>query len=117
MKLITKDIEKQLVANYLETQSHALLGDPDGRHHKPVLKLFGGSSATWLITEKDGDMLFGLCDLGMGTPELGYVSLSELESIKFPPFGLPIERDSWFEPRQTIAEYAKEARELGYIKS
>ena len=65
----------------------------------------------------NGDTMFGLCDPGMGAPELGYVSLSELESIKFPPFGLPIERDIHFEPRQTISEYAKEARELGYIKS
>jgi len=114
MKLLTKAIEKQLVANHLKTYDQ---DEPDGSYHKPVLKLFGGSSATWLITEMDGDTLYGLCDLGLGTPELGYVSLSELESIRFPPFGLPVERDGWFEAGKTIAEYAEEARRLGYIKA
>jgi hypothetical protein len=41
-------------------------------------------------------MMFGWCDLGMGCPELGYVSLSELEEAKFPPFGLGVERDIYF---------------------
>ena len=40
----------------------------------------------WQITEgsQEGEdwLLFGLCDLGMGFPEWGYVYLSELESIK-----------------------------------
>jgi len=106
MKLITKAIEKQLEAN------SARRDDPT---NKPVLKLFGGAACTWLISEKDGDELFGLCDLGFGTPELGYVSLSELESLKMPPFGLPVERDAWFEANKTLSEYADEAKEHGRI--
>lgn len=106
MKLITKAIEKKLLAN-------AKIGDASKT--KPVLKLFGGSACTWLISEMDGDLLFGLCDLGLGEAELGYVSLSELESIKFPPFGLPVERDAWFEADKTLAEYADEARVAGRI--
>ena len=111
MKLITKAIEKQLEANHLRSIA--------AKPVKPVLKLFGGSSATWLITDidPDGDTLFGLCDLGMGTPELGYVSLSELKSIKFPPFGLPIERDRWFEADKTLTDYWLESKECGFIKS
>ena len=50
----------------------------------PVVKLFTpDASATWLLTEldpADPDLAFGLCDLGLGCPELGYVRLSELES-------------------------------------
>jgi|21_taG_2_1085346.scaffolds.fasta_scaffold111166_1 hypothetical protein len=86
---------------------------------KPVVKLFGGSSCTWLLTEvnPDTNIAFGLCDLGQGSPELGYVSLDELESVKFPPFGLPIERDMHWEASKTITEYAEESRSLGYIKS
>ncbi len=34
--------------------------------------------------------MFGLCDLGC--PELGYVSLNEMEAVKG-PLGLGIERD------------------------
>ncbi|MBR0868248.1 DUF2958 domain-containing protein [Bradyrhizobium diazoefficiens] len=45
--------------------------------HVPVAKFFArDAQATWLITEVDPDepdRLFGLCDLGQGCPELGYV--------------------------------------------
>ena len=51
MKLITKDIERQLKANNMK--------DTLGR---PVVKLFGGGAFTWLISkmEDDGDTMFGL---------------------------------------------------------
>ena len=100
MKLITKELAKKLEAN-------AAL---DEMERVPVLKLFGGGACTWLISEREGDMLFGLCDLGHGFPELGYVSLTELENLRFPPFGLPIERDRYFTPEKTLSEYAEEAR-------
>ena len=48
----------------------------------------------WWITEgsPEGDdfIMFGLCDLGF--PELGYVSLDELQAVRG-PLGLGIERD------------------------
>lgn len=65
----------------------------------PVVKLFtpdGG--ATWLLTEidpDDHDHAFGLCDLGLGMPELGWVSLYELATVRG-GLGLPIERDLSF---------------------
>ncbi|WP_426127674.1 DUF2958 domain-containing protein [Pararhizobium sp. PWRC1-1] len=45
--------------------------------------------------------MFGLCDLGMGEPELGYVLLSELEEIKGPG-GIPIERDLNWSPTKPL---------------
>ena len=49
---------------------------------RPVVKLFTpDGAATWLLTEIDPayqDIVFGLCDLGMGCPELGSVSLAVL---------------------------------------
>lgn len=55
------------------------------------------SNATWYITEFDGrDEMFGLADLGF--PELGYISLSELENLN--RNGLPlVERDLRFRPQ------------------
>jgi len=87
MKLITKTIRTKLEKNYREHNDEDV-----------VLKLFGGSNCTWLITqiEPDGDTLCGLADIGHGICEYGTVSLSELQSIKFPPFGLGIERDMFF---------------------
>lgn len=112
-KLITKEIDRQLLAN----GARSARGE-DTSDVKPPLKLFNPcGAATWLISERDPgdpDILFGLCDLGFGTPELGSLSLSELAAIRL-PFGLKIERDIHFEPSMTLAEYADEARKLQRI--
>lgn len=116
MKLLTIKIRDQLLKNCLGTKRAQSLGLP-GHDHKPVLKLFNPwGSATWLITEMlpDGDTLFGLCDLGMGEPELGYVSLAEIQSVRG-PLGLGIERDIYFKADKTLSEYADEARKVGRI--
>ena len=89
----------------------------DGSHFEPVVKLFTpDGNATWLITEidTDGDTMFGLCDLGMGEPELGYVSLTEIKGIRG-RFGLPVERDAHFKAHGTIGQYAARARSAGRI--
>ena len=51
-----------------------------------MVKIFNPTgSSTWLIHSMDPhdeDTLFGLCDHGFGFPELGYVSLSELQEVR-----------------------------------
>ena len=91
-KLITADIQKKLEKNYQKTFETGVTQDV-------VLKLFGGSNCTWLITEiePDGDTMWGLADIGHGFCEYGTVSLRELKSVKFPPFGLGVERDRYFD--------------------
>jgi hypothetical protein len=68
-----------------------------------VVKLFTpDAGATWLLSELDpdsSDRAFGLCDLGLGSPELGYVSLSELTTLRG-RLGLPVERDRFFHPNK-----------------
>ena len=85
---------------------------PDGTDHVPVVKFFDPSgAATWLITEvrpDDHDALFGLCDLGMGFPELGYVSFAELAEVRN-RLGLPLERDLFFTARHPLSVYAAAA--------
>ena len=55
-------------------------------------------SGTWLILEFDGkDTLFGFTHILEG--ELGYSSLSELQSFKG-SFHLGIERDLYFQPQR-----------------
>ena len=114
MKLLTKAIEKKLRDNNKLLESDF----ETDRRFKPVVKYFNPCGAgTWLITELDEDgRMFGLCDLGQGTPELGYVMLDELQNLRL-PFGLSIERDLHFEADKTISKYAEEARSLGYIKA
>ena len=60
---------------------------------RPAVYLFGGSDAAWILWEHSGGMAFGLCDLGLGFPELGSVSINELKEVRFPPFGLRVEMD------------------------
>lgn len=67
------------------------------------LRYFAGGSAQWLIAEYDPHSLimFGHCDLGLGFPEWGYVSLVELCELQArTPQGLPLyaERDLYFTP-------------------
>ena len=82
------------------------------------MKLFNPcGSATWLLTEldpDDPDLAFGLCDLGMGCPEIGSVLLSELGGYRG-PIGLGIERDLHWSPRGTLMDYARAAWGAGCI--
>ena len=104
MKLLTKAHETQLRKNY-----EANLKGEGGIDFQPVVKLFtANAGATWLLSELSPDgMLFGLCDLGHGFPELGYVSLADFEKL---PSNLLLERDQWFTATKTLSEYAEEAR-------
>jgi hypothetical protein len=94
---------------------NALAGERD---HFPVVKLFTpDAGATWLLSECDPDepdRLFGLCDLGLGCPELGYVSLAEIIGVRG-RLGLPVERDLHFVAEKPISAYAEEARKQGRI--
>ena len=115
MKFITKALTEQLLANGRAQRAAIDRGD-EALDFKPVIKLFTpDAQCTWLLTELDSDGLgFGLCDLGMGEPELGYVSLLELTAVRG-KLGLPIERDLHFEAGKSISAYAEEARQLRRI--
>jgi Protein of unknown function (DUF2958) len=87
-----------------------------GKDHPPVVKLFlPGTGFTWLLTEldpEDEDSAFGLCDLGMGFPELGYVYLPEILELSTP---FKVERDLNFEGKYPISVYASAARVVDHI--
>ena len=106
MQLLTQDQRARLIAN------GQCRGD-----HVPVVKFFSPvGAATWLFSEldEDGDILFGLCDLGFGCPEMGSASLVEIAAVTL-PFGLTIERDLCFAGRFPLTVYADAARLCGGI--
>ena len=106
MLLLTQDQRARLIAN----------GKSRG-DYVPVVKFFNPvGSGTWLFSEldEDGDILFGLCDLGFGCPEMGSASLSEIAAVSL-PFSLTIERDLCFEGRFPLTIYADAARVAGRI--
>src|SRR5690606_26242144 len=88
--MIPRSLFNELLANGMETAR--------GREcdFHPVVKLFDpNGSAVWLLAEIDPaepSRAYGLCDLGQGFPELGYVDLGELATVRS-GFGLPVEID------------------------
>lgn len=99
--------------------------DGNTEDFQPVLKFFNPcGAATWLISEitdqgedMDGNhdvIMFGLCDLGFGSPEMGSVSYNEIRSVRLPG-NMGIERDIHFTATKTLTEYADDARAAGRI--
>lgn len=107
MILLTDELRATLLAN----------GRQRDADHIPVVEFFNPlGEGVWLATEldEDGDIMFGLADLGY--PELGSWSLSEMEAIRL-PFGLGIERDLLFTGDFPISVWADAARTAGSIRA
>lgn len=108
MKLFTSEQKKKLLSNGSEENR--------GKDHHPVVKLFlPGTACTWLLTEldlEDENIAFGLCDLGMGFPEIGSVYLPEILELKTP---FKVERDLYFEGEYPLSVYARAARSAEHI--
>jgi len=85
---------------------------------KPVVKLFTpDGSATWLlisVSQDEPDLAFGLCDLGVGFPELGYVSLSELAALRG-ALNLPVEKDRHVKLDKPLRVYVAQAEQSQHI--
>jgi hypothetical protein len=94
MKLLTAELKKKLTkAGYTNM--------------KPICKLFTPwGRATWLITGMEDGILYGYADLGMGCVEWGGIETVEgLEAVRG-PFGMRIERDLYWTPKEG-AEYCR----------
>lgn len=107
MILLTDELRTQLLAN----------GRQRDVDHVPAVKLFNPFGAgVWLANEldEDGDIMFGLADIGY--PELCSFSLEELSSLRL-PFGMGIERDILFTGDFPISVWAEAAREAGSIRA
>ena len=116
MMLLTPELRAALRAND-EARRAAVMAGLDEPDFVPIVKFFNPvGAATWLATElgEDGDTLFGLADLGFGSPELGSFSLFELESVRL-PLGFRIERDLSFTSRLSLSGWAAWARRAGSI--
>ncbi len=94
MKIFTKEILRKLPT--LEVTANLTIEEQTVQ-----VKLFGGSACSWYITSYNPDTqeAFGFVNLGDAqNAELGYIDMNELLAIRFPPFGLHIERDLYFKP-------------------
>jgi len=93
MKLLTKELEKQLPALYATDKTPK-------NEKKVIVKFFSiANDWKWYATEYDPEqkLFFGLVK-GYET-EWGYFSLDEMQSVRHPRFNIPaIERDMHFSP-------------------
>ena len=93
MKLFTKEVDKQLFAQYPKGS--------DLENQMVVAKIFNpyGRGVWYLLNSdpEDPDYIWAIVDLF--EPDMGSVSRSELQTVKVPPFGLGLERDIYFTPK------------------
>jgi hypothetical protein len=119
MELLPKELRNDMLRNGW-TNAERIVKDQEPEDFRPVVKLFcPWTGATWLLTElqpDDPDIAFGLCDLGMGYPELGQVSIMEIKAV-CGPGGLTIERDLHFKADKSLSAYASEASAKGRIEA
>lgn len=107
MNLIPEGLRRRLVGN------GALSARGEDHDPFPVVKLSAGASV-WLLTEldpDDPDLAYGLCDLGLGTPKLDHVRLSDLARIA----GDALVCDHDFVARQPLSGYLRDAKAAGAI--
>ena len=101
MKLITKPIEKKIEKTPLYFHEEKNIDVDDA---KIIVKFFGGGQWTWWAIEgeklEDGDIRFYGLVQGNDGKEWGNFTLKELEDIKFPPFGLGVERDIYMSEKK-----------------
>ena len=107
------DVENLLGATRLaalrENSKHC---HQQGHDPQPVAHLYlPGSNHQWLLTElhTHDDVAFGLCDLGAGFPELGYVDLREVLAAAW---SVDVEPrcNLAFRPVAPLSVYAEQAR-------
>jgi len=112
------DITRADVENLLGATRLAALRENSKHCHKqghdpqPVVHLYlPGSSHQWLLTElhTHDDVAFGLCDLGAGFPELGYVDLREVLAAAA-SVNAELRCNLAFRPVAPLSVYAEQAR-------
>ena len=99
MKLFTKQINDMLFAQYK-------FGN-DLSKQKVVAKIFNpyGRGVWYLLNSDPNDPDYIWAIVNITDVEIGSVSRTELESLKVPPFRLPLERDSSFSPLPAMEVY------------
>ncbi len=105
-KLLTKE---QIV----KLKSNGSYENQDQDHVPVVMLTIPYTDCVWLISEiipEDENIGFGLCDIGQGTPELGYVNLKEL-AISQKLIGMPVYNNPLFRGKYPMSAYTEAAQQ------
>ncbi|PLP97919.1 DUF2958 domain-containing protein [Cupriavidus pauculus] len=110
--LITAAQRAQLIANGREARNRMV------HDFHPVVRLYTPDArATWLlaaIDPNDEDLVYGLCDIGIGMPSLDRIKVSVLEALAG-PCGRRVLNDRYFRPTRTLGEYTSLSQANGSI--
>ena len=91
---------------------------PNGENHVPLVRLLTPcGNRVWLLTFQPPDVedtIFGLCDLEIARPDLGYLRVSLSESYRMR--GIGIEKDRNFRFDNPVSVCARIARESSSIE-
>lgn len=106
------------IAELIANGRRALAGE-DIDPVPPALLFAPDGKARWMITELHpdfGDMGYGLCDLGIGLPEMGEVDLAQLDGPNG-AFMMAAERDGRYRPSPDlpVSRLDRMAAEAGRI--
>jgi len=111
MALLTGVQQRQMLAHG-EARARGETIDP-----YPVAKLYTpDAGACWILVSlaSDGDLAYGLIDVGTGFPELGEVSLAMLEGLRGPR-GMAVAMEPGYQPRKTLSAYVADAKRDGMV--
>jgi len=110
MELITQDQMQKLIRNGTHEERC--------KDHLPVVRLYTSHpQMEWLlaaIDPKEPHIAYGMYDLGLGSPELGYFDLNEL--IQNSRNGWIIGIDPFFKPDRPISAYFANATALAAFR-
>jgi hypothetical protein len=113
MPLISDEMLKEL-AFQREITLVAIDAEISTPDHFPIVKIAAPTTgAAWLFTEynPEAGTLYGLCDPGLGYPEIGLLCLSELEELAKSVRLVVDVIDTHIQ----LSEYASEARRVGRL--
>jgi len=109
MKLLTKEVLEGFKKQGDTSQKQA-------KDIKIIVKFFGGGACSWYCYEYDPKDRIYQAFVNLGDPQMaecGSVSQDELEALKFPQFGLSVERDMYFDD-YTLQEVIDKVKSGGH---
>lgn len=106
-------MQELLTDEQMEKLKQIGLSEQESENQIPIVRLhIPGKEAYWLfscIISDTEQMAYGIFEIGLGNPELGYFDLNEIAELKFKG-GLELENDLQFKGERSLMKYAEIAQ-------
>lgn len=109
-------MEQLLTKEQIEKLKQIGLSEKENEEQVPLVMLhLANKDAYWLfscIVSGTEQMAYGIFEIGLGSPELGYFDLRDIDDLKFTS-GVAIENDLEFKGEHSLIKYA----EIAHMKA